>query len=419
MSKEAVADAVRRLPAEQQVDLLAQALLREYMHRKGYHKTLAKFDEENPRGETTISSRQLMHSLMAIDNSLAPRNKLRAKPFGTIMELLCSYRIRKRAIRKIDDSSKRGAAAGRPEGFVSDSSDEERELQRVADEKRNQIAQVEAEIARLTSARAERAAETATEKKKKKKKSGDADEAQETKKKKKDKTDAPAAKVVDADSSASSGKRKQMFALQNAMNTVANLPTGSSQRYGAGSGHNWTPGGSSAAFTVPDIGLNASTAAQEGGAGINRVNEKPPCFLAGMALMADRIVIADPHQTLDMNISGKGLSAPLSSANFSPSRAAQGGPAGQRMNPSHDPAEESGDSAVPSPYRGLGSAPYDPNLRAKGVIRNTPAGQGESPNAASGRPLFQLRSGGSRGSPSHESSATDSRKGRRVTILEE
>ena len=397
--KEAVADAVRGLPAEKQVDLLAQALLREYMHRKGYHRTLSKFDEENPRGETTISSRQLMHSLMALDDTLAPRNKKRAKPLGTIMELLCSYRLRKRAIR-LTSSPK----AARASDEQSDSSDDEKQLEALAAAKRAEIARVNELIKEREAAEMKRKAQ-----KVKKEKALEKEGKKDKKAKKEKGGDSPAIEPTGSTSS----KAKQMNALQSAMTTIAGLPTGSAQRSAFGSGHNWTPGGNAAA--VPNVGLSSSSA----GASSALVNEKPPCFLAGagMALMVNR-VMADPHQVLEMSGSARlSNSFPTS---FSPSRHSADG-------------EE--DGPVPSPYRGLGTAPYDPNLKTKGVIRRSPSEDAPSPSSRTPSGQHQQRRSFTPSSTTAATTVTiplpsgggadlspvgaESRKSRRVTILAE
>lgn len=85
---------VYSLPHDEQVDLLAQALLREYMHKKGFKGTLAAFDEENPRDERTISSRSVMGDLMALDKQRQEEMKVRG--VDTIMEALCYTRAEKR-----------------------------------------------------------------------------------------------------------------------------------------------------------------------------------------------------------------------------------------------------------------------------------------------------------------------------------
>lgn len=85
---------VYTMPHDEQVDLLAQALLREYMHKKGFKGTLAAFDDENPRDDRTISSRAVMGDLMALDK---PRQEeLKSKGVDTIMEALCYTRAEKR-----------------------------------------------------------------------------------------------------------------------------------------------------------------------------------------------------------------------------------------------------------------------------------------------------------------------------------
>lgn len=85
--------AILSVSHDEQVDLLSQALLREYMHKKQYSSTLKTFDEENPRDERTISSRALMSELMYVSPEL--QQKLKADGIETIMEMLCSIRVEK------------------------------------------------------------------------------------------------------------------------------------------------------------------------------------------------------------------------------------------------------------------------------------------------------------------------------------
>ncbi|KAG5492620.1 hypothetical protein JKF63_01199 [Porcisia hertigi] len=90
-----IADApVYNMAHEEQVQLLSDALLREYMHRRGFLQTLKAFDHEHPRDEKTISSRALMSDLVA----LKPDDQQRMKGEGieTIMEMLCNLRVERR-----------------------------------------------------------------------------------------------------------------------------------------------------------------------------------------------------------------------------------------------------------------------------------------------------------------------------------
>ncbi|KAG5509867.1 hypothetical protein JKF63_07512 [Porcisia hertigi] len=100
--KEKTARLVESLSRHQQVELLAQALLREYMHRRGLHETLRTFDQENPRDERTISSRALMRQLLNIPvegrpSRLQPTSSSAKPQAPTFMEELCSYRLTKRS----------------------------------------------------------------------------------------------------------------------------------------------------------------------------------------------------------------------------------------------------------------------------------------------------------------------------------
>lgn len=85
---------VYRMSHEEQVRLLSDALLREFMHRRGFTKTLQKFDEEHPRDEDTVSSRAVMGDLMALSSS--DQQRLKGEGIETIMEMLCSLRVERR-----------------------------------------------------------------------------------------------------------------------------------------------------------------------------------------------------------------------------------------------------------------------------------------------------------------------------------
>lgn len=103
--KQQAARFIESLSTREQVDLLAQALLREYMHRRGFRETLKTFDAENPRDERTISSRAIMQSLLNIPvagriSRLRPTKGANGKDQNpTFMEELCSYRLTKRSYR--------------------------------------------------------------------------------------------------------------------------------------------------------------------------------------------------------------------------------------------------------------------------------------------------------------------------------
>lgn len=110
------------MPKSNQVDLLAQALLREFMHRHGYLDTLKTFDTECERGADTISSRAVVRQLLNIPvqggtSRLVPtaikaaeekkgKGKGKAVSQYSLMEELCSYRLTKR-----DYQIQRNAAA--------------------------------------------------------------------------------------------------------------------------------------------------------------------------------------------------------------------------------------------------------------------------------------------------------------------
>eukprot|EP01062_Namystynia_karyoxenos_P033296 TRINITY_DN24500_c1_g1_i1.p1 TRINITY_DN24500_c1_g1~~TRINITY_DN24500_c1_g1_i1.p1 ORF type:complete len:733 (+),score=212.54 TRINITY_DN24500_c1_g1_i1:86-2284(+) len=80
---------------EEQVEELAQALLREYMHRKGFRDTLAAFDQEQPRTARTIGSRALMGDMMHIQKMQQQAKQSGAKNV-TIMGMLAESRLQRR-----------------------------------------------------------------------------------------------------------------------------------------------------------------------------------------------------------------------------------------------------------------------------------------------------------------------------------
>lgn len=110
-----VFDTVDAMTKKQQVDLLAQALLREFMHRRGYTETLKTFDMECERTKDTISSRMVMRRLLNIpvqgrpsrlqptyaesarDTEGKSKASKKGKPIPpTLMEEVCSHRLTKR-----------------------------------------------------------------------------------------------------------------------------------------------------------------------------------------------------------------------------------------------------------------------------------------------------------------------------------
>ncbi len=261
------------LPDSRKVEELTAALLREYMHRKGYKKTLEKFDQENPRTETTIASRNVMSELMALQ-AIANRNQAQKEhpPFATIMEQLCSYRLRKREIRGVQ----RAAGAKPPPTEIPvddadgnyDSSDAEEALEA-------QVAQREEQIKKLQAEAEERQKKEEKRLKKEKK---------EKKKKKKEAKEA--------------SRLSKEPSLDAAMNLVKSLP-GAKEPAAAGAadkpppvarGSKWMPGGSASAISIPTVGLSTS-----GGQSQLTTSTAPPSFLAGdgMSLMANRKA-ADP-----------------------------------------------------------------------------------------------------------------------------
>ncbi|RNE98111.1 hypothetical protein TraAM80_08955 [Trypanosoma rangeli] len=159
-------DTITALSVREQVEALAQALLREFMHRRGYTKTLQMFDRECPRDARTIASRQLMRQLLeipahafpsrlsapaevAVDTDKKDRKKNKHPP-PTYMEELCSYRLQKREVQQrwqqAEEQRRTGAEAVLT---VKDPSDAEMEEWRgAATERERRIAEAHERIAR-------------------------------------------------------------------------------------------------------------------------------------------------------------------------------------------------------------------------------------------------------------------------------
>lgn len=173
-SAAAGAEAIAALSTREQVDALAQALLREFMHRRGYTRTLQTFDRECPRNERTIASRQLMRQLLEIPSRFFPsrlsggsggvsntasaqsrvpasrggekeeagadgeqKHNTKKKVTPTYMEELCSYRLQKREVQQRRQEEAKNTAASEA-GTTVDPSDAEMEEWRAAAAQREQ-----------------------------------------------------------------------------------------------------------------------------------------------------------------------------------------------------------------------------------------------------------------------------------------
>ena len=84
---------VYTMDESEQVDLLAIALLREYMSKKKYKETLEVFEVECPRSELTITSRSVMNNLLNIPDDIGKACK--ENGLSTIIEMLCYQRVLK------------------------------------------------------------------------------------------------------------------------------------------------------------------------------------------------------------------------------------------------------------------------------------------------------------------------------------
>lgn len=119
---------VYQMGHEQQVQLLSDALLREYMHRRGYLATLKAFDAEHPRDADTISSRALMSDLM--DLSGEAQQRMKADGIETIMEMLCNLRVERRLETNELVRAAQVAVPPVPENYESLKAKQEKRLRR-------------------------------------------------------------------------------------------------------------------------------------------------------------------------------------------------------------------------------------------------------------------------------------------------
>ncbi|KEG06986.1 hypothetical protein DQ04_11371000, partial [Trypanosoma grayi] len=146
-------DTIAALTVREQVDALAQALLREFMHRRGYTRTLQTFDCECPRNERTIASRQLMRQLLEVPSNAFPSRLCsgssssvgktgssngiagKKKTAPTFMEELCSYRLQKREVSQQQQQKQKQELGGNDRSAAAtivDPSDAEMEEWRTA-----------------------------------------------------------------------------------------------------------------------------------------------------------------------------------------------------------------------------------------------------------------------------------------------
>lgn len=291
------------LSKEDAVEQLAQALLREYMHKKGAKATLAVFDEENPRTEKTIGSRAVMTSLMAME-AIQARHKQRPVPPTTFMEHLCAYRLRKRRMAR-GEAERDDADSSGDEGGSSAAVSQELQATR------DRIAELRRQLDAAKSDRDQRiaAAREAAAAKKPKRKSGDAPdpdvEGAQEKKTKKDKKGDKAektdkkAKKEKKEKKAAAGAGKGAFdplglTASSSLATEDSL-LASGRRSGSGAtgpvGHAWNPMGA----TIPTVGLGKG-----GPAAADTEDAPPPKFMAGsgMELMGTRVRPIAPREDL-------------------------------------------------------------------------------------------------------------------------
>lgn len=395
----ATSDVVQSLDAAEKVNLLAQALLREFLHRRGFKRTLSTFDVECPRNDKTIASRQLMNDLMKLtkvqerakrvaaaasaNGKRAPSSRANnaggAKPptaatVPTFMELICGYRIRKRALRSHQQAGSNQEAPLLLGGAMSDSSDEEQAAADEATRHEESLRQSEATVAqKLSELRAQKETLSAELEKlkarehkliKKNKKSGIAGGGKEKKTKKSiepEEFSPQRSRSRHNDNLGHGGgsdvatKKSKMAVLHEsslldaALGQVSSLPLSSSHgSSGAAVGRNWTPrgagSGGSLPLHIPEIGLN-------GGSSIVAASDlRPPSFVAGegMHLMGDRLAKEVPA-----------WEAPVSRRSSSQSMLS---------------IPEDDDDEVPSPYRVIGRTPYDHNATRPGILRSDERG---------------------------------------------
>ena len=125
--------AITEAPEALQSEEGSKALLREFMHSRKLMRTLAAFDADQPRGETTIQSRALMAELLVLTD-LQRANKAREQPLKTLLEVVCDNRL-----------ARRDAGASAPSDYVD--SDAEEHFAAPLAASRGQLAALEAELA--------------------------------------------------------------------------------------------------------------------------------------------------------------------------------------------------------------------------------------------------------------------------------
>jgi hypothetical protein len=287
------------LSPSEAVEQLAQALLREYMHRKGAKATLAIFDEENPRTEKTIGSRAVMTSLMHME-AIQARNKRRPQPLATFMEQLCGYRLRKRSISKqsthrdeldSDEDATMRVPSAPPRDDVANATSRRdalhHRLQEVTRAREAALAAVSAATPAGTKVKREKKTKEHTTD------TGEPGHKAEKKSKKSKKLSA------DDNPSGSRGNFDPLGLAGSTVNVNTNDLELSSSLLAAGRrgswsapsgsavGQKWNPGSGS---NVPEVGLGAGAGAVGTGAG-DEGPRAPPKYLAGagMELMGTRV----------------------------------------------------------------------------------------------------------------------------------
>lgn len=85
------------------VELLCHGLLREYLARKGCSKTLATFDGEQPRNESSITNRKILAQTLHI-GKLITKNKERGDIYTTFLEMIVDFLSNRYQTEPVNDN---------------------------------------------------------------------------------------------------------------------------------------------------------------------------------------------------------------------------------------------------------------------------------------------------------------------------
>ena len=95
-----------------------QALVRQYLTKRGMTSVLSAFDEDSPRSESTITSSKRLCSALGL-GKLSAANKKRGTPFASLLEVLAYYYCDKGSLRsRSGKSGKSGGSSRQSKGKV-------------------------------------------------------------------------------------------------------------------------------------------------------------------------------------------------------------------------------------------------------------------------------------------------------------